>query len=298
MNRPLSILAATDFSPVARHAADRAARLAHEIGASLTLLHVLSGGALAELRLWLGAAGPGAEQQLRGDAESRLQQLAQTLQAARRVPVHTLLSSGQPFEDIGRQADAVNAAVVVAGARGKGFLRHLTVGTTAERLMRCSQRPLLLVRQNAHEAYRRVLVAVDFSPWSVPALAAAALVAPRAHRVLLSVFQVPFEDKLRFAGVDVSTVEHYRRHARFQAEQRVHALAHRVGLQPGQWEPCILEGDASRRIVEMEQEHDCDLVVLGKQGQSATADLLLGSVTKHVLAEGSSDLLVSTAQQA
>jgi nucleotide-binding universal stress UspA family protein len=35
--------------------------------------------------------------------------------------------------------------------------------------------------------------------------------------------------------------------------------------------------------------------VLGKHGQSATADLLLGSVTKHVLAEGSADVLVSTA---
>ena len=37
-----SILAATDFSAPARHAADRAARLAHETGARLTLLHVLS----------------------------------------------------------------------------------------------------------------------------------------------------------------------------------------------------------------------------------------------------------------
>ena len=45
MNRPLSILAATDFSAVARHAADRAARLAHETGAPLTLVHVLPGGA-------------------------------------------------------------------------------------------------------------------------------------------------------------------------------------------------------------------------------------------------------------
>ena len=48
------------------------------------------------------------------------------------------------------------------------------------------------------------------------------------------------------------------------------------------------------RIVENEQSHDCDLVVLGKHGQSATVDLLLGSVTKHVLAEGNADVLVST----
>ena len=72
----------------------------------------------------------------------------------------------------------------------------------------------------------------------------------------------------------------------------------RSGLKPGDWEPCIVEGEASQRIVEHEQGKDCDLVVLGKHGQSATEDLLLGSVSKHVLAEGSTDVLVSTAREA
>jgi nucleotide-binding universal stress UspA family protein len=49
------ILAAVDFSPGARHAAERAARLARETGAELTLMHVLPGDQLAALRRWLGA---------------------------------------------------------------------------------------------------------------------------------------------------------------------------------------------------------------------------------------------------
>ena len=54
----------------------------------------------------------------------------------------------------------------------------------------------------------------------------------------------------------------------------------------------------SIRLVELEREHGCDLVVLGKHGVSATQDLLLGSVTRHVLAEGRADVLVSTAHPA
>ncbi len=69
------------------------------------------------------------------------------------------------------------------------------------------------------------------------------------------------------------------------------------GLTPSDWEPCIVEGEASLRIIEHEQEKDCDLIVLGKHGQSATEDLLLGSVTKHVLAEGSTDVLASTTRE-
>ncbi|MCY1553183.1 Universal stress protein family protein [compost metagenome] len=128
------------------------------------------------------------------------------------------------------------------------------------------------------------------------AVTVARRVAPHARLVLLNAFQVPFEDKLHYAGVDAATIDHYRVQARAEAVQRVNELAAQAGLKPGQWEACVIEGEASQRIVEQEQERDCDLVVLGKHGQSATEDLLLGSVTKHVLAEGSTDVLVSTSK--
>jgi nucleotide-binding universal stress UspA family protein len=290
-----TILAATDFSAHARHAADRAARLAHETGARLTLLHAVSGSALAELRQWLGA-GHAGEQHLIAETRHGLEQAAADLAAARRVAVHTHLGTGAAADCIGQQADALNADLLVLGARGSGFLRRLVLGTTAERLLRRTTRPLLVVRQTAHEPYRRVLVALDFSPWSAQALRLARHVAPHARPVLLSAFQVPFEEKLRFAGVDAATVDHYRTQARALATQRLYAAAHEAGLGPGHWDARILEGDASQRILEQEQESDCDLVVVGKHGQSAAEELLLGSVTKHVLDEGSADVLVSTAQ--
>jgi nucleotide-binding universal stress UspA family protein len=290
------VLAATDFSPAARHATERAARVARETGGALALLHVLPGSSLADLRQWLGP-GHALEQQLQADALAQLQQAAQVLQRERGVPVRTLQASGIAFEEIAREAEREDAAVMVLGARGMGFLRRLVLGSTSERLLRRSTRPLLVVRQMPHEPYRRALVAIDFSPWSVAAVQAVRRLAPGARLLLLSVFQVPFEDKLRFAGVDAATIEQYRRQARALALQRLQSMAQQAGLQAGEWEPQVAEGDASMRIVEAEQALDCDLVVLGKHGLSATEELLLGSVTKHVLAEGSADVLVSTARQ-
>jgi nucleotide-binding universal stress UspA family protein len=289
------ILVATDFSAPARHAADRAARLAHETASPLTLMHVHAGESLARLRQWLGA-GNAPEQQLRQDAQRRLRELADELHAARRVDVSTHDAAGPVVDEILQRAETLDAGLLVLGARGEGYLRRLVLGTTSERLMRRTARPLLVVRQSAHERYRRVLVTVDFSPWSARALATARRVAPHAHLVLTTVFQVPFEDKLHFAGVEAATIDRYRSQARVEATQCLHALAQAAGLKPASWQAGIVEGDASLRIVEQEQEHDCDLVVLGKHGQSAAVDLLLGSVTKHVLAEGSADLLVSTAR--
>lgn len=297
MSTLTAILAATDFSAPARHAADRAARLAHETGAALTLMHAMPAQPLEELRQWLGAQRE-AERQLLAQADEELRRLADELAAARRVTVATHLAIGAVLDEIGREADALDADLLVLGARGTGFLRRLVLGTTSERLLRRTTRPLLVVRATPHEPYRRALVALDFSPWSAHAISLAHRVAPHARLVLLSAFQVPFEEKLHFAGVDAATIGRYRQQARAAATQKLHTAAQAAGLKAGDYDAVVVEGDASQRIVEQEQEHDADLVVLGKHGQSAAEDLLLGSVTKHVLAEGSTDVLVSTARAA
>jgi hypothetical protein len=90
-----------------------------------------------------------------------------------------------------------------------------------------------------------------------------------------------------------ATIDLYRNKARAEARQRLNELAHKVGLSPRKWEPCVVEDDASMRIFENEQSHDCDHVVRGKHRQSTTADLLLSSMTKHAMAEGRTDRLVS-----
>lgn len=297
MNPTAPILVATDFSAPSRHAADRAARLAQETGAPLSLMHVTPGGTLHELRQWLGT-GHAMEAALRDEARRQLQALADELVAHRGLGVRTVEAAGPVLESIDDEARRLGAGLLVVGARGAGFLRRLVLGTTSERLVRRASCPVLVVRQSAHERYRRALVAVDFSPWSAQALQVASRVAPEARLVLLSAYQVPFREKLDFAGVDAATIDHYRQQAQLQAVQGVHGLAAALGVRPGHYDAVVIEGEASQRIVEQEQEFDCDLVVLGKHGRSATEDLLLGSVTQHVLAEGSADVLVSTATAA
>jgi nucleotide-binding universal stress UspA family protein len=105
---------------------------------------------------------------------------------------------------------------------------------------------------------------------------------------------VPFEGRLQFAGVDMATIEQYRADARDGARRRLEDFATRTGLAQGSWETCVVEAEAPRAIVEQAQGQHCDLIVLGKHGSSATQDLLLGSVTRQVLAEGTTDVLVST----
>jgi nucleotide-binding universal stress UspA family protein len=204
--KPLArILAATDLSAPARQAVARAFRVAAETGAELTVLHVLSQGALEQLRRLLGSASATVEQRLMDEARQRLALLTAELGPQHGISAAIALASGRVLSAILDQADARDADLVVVGARGEDYLGRLLIGTTSERLLRRSLRPMLVVKQFPHEAYRRVLVPVDFSPWSRQAIRLARAIAPGAELILLHAFEAPFESKLRYAGVEENT---------------------------------------------------------------------------------------------
>ena len=202
------------------------------------------------------------------------------------------LEPGMAASAVPRCADTIDADLILLGAHGKGFLQRFLLGSTVSRLLRKSKCPVLVVKEPCRAPYRRVLVAVDFSPGSELAVRIAPEVAPGADIVLVHVFEVPFEGKLHYAGVSEEVIHKYRIEARERALQRVHGMAKVADLSATDCMARVLHGDATRQIVSEEENYDCDLIVMGKHGTSVTEELLLGSVTKHVLAESRSDVLV------
>ncbi|MDP2065096.1 MAG: universal stress protein [Burkholderiaceae bacterium] len=287
-----NILVATDLSSPARHAARRAAQVASASRASLTVIHVAGGSVLGELQRWLGQDSA-TETALLETAQHTLQTLSESLGGHMVQPVHQEVARGPVVDRIIDVANRVAAGLIVIGAHGTGYLRRLALGSTAERLLRRSRRPVLVVRQTPHEPYQRVLVPVDFSSSTNAAIELARQVAPDTPLVLLHVWSVPYEGKLRFAGVSQLTIDHYRRSAREEALQKMHQLADSHQLAVDEWTPCVMEGDVTLQISEQEQEHDCDLVVIGKHGHHFVEELLLGSVTQRVLADAQCDVLVT-----
>ena len=288
-----TLLVATDLSAPARHAAMRAALLAHATGARLELLHVIEGSALDRLHHLLGNQARAVAERLLNEARQALAQLAAEIGAPLGISPGVHLSTGPVLQEITAQADALDADLLVVGARGAGFMRHLLLGTTAERLLRKTLRPLLLVRQVPYRPYRRVLVPVDFSPWTQRSIRIARAVGQEAEIILFNAFEVPFEGKLRFAGVAEDEILRYRAAAEREARENLHQAAQAAGLKEGEARLLTVHGEASTRILEAEEEQGVDLIVMGKHGTGVTEELLLGSVTKHVLAEARCDVLVA-----
>lgn len=293
MTASIHILASTDLSAPSRHAMGRAFHLAAETGAQITLLHVLQQSAIDELKKLFEQESGEIVENIRAQARDTLSQLAADLGQTCGISAAIHLASGNVLHTIVEHAEAIDAGLLVIGAQGEGFLRHLVLGTTASRLLRLTMRPILLVKQAPHEPYRRVLVPVDFSPASAVALRLARALAPQAHIVLLHAFEAPFEGKLAYAGVAKEIIEYYRTSMKLETQQHLRALAATAGLSSQETTLLALHGDISQHILEQEQKQDCDLIIMGKHGSDMVEDFLLGSVTKHVLHSSQGDVLVT-----
>ncbi len=291
--KPHRLLAVTDLSAPARHAVERAAMLSGETGASLDLFHVANLAPLEKLRKLVRNAPKDMEQRVLDIARKKLDELAEDLLKRYGLSVGRHVTSGALLTELVNETDKCKPDLVVCGARGESFVRHMLLGSTAERMLSRTRYPILVVKQVAHESYRTVLIPVDFSSSSLRAIENARSIAPLAKILLMHSFDPVFEGHLRYACVDDVAIERYRNLARQEAISNLHELAKNSGLPEDKVRFVAINGDPGFRIIEQEQEMNCDLIVMGKHGENMVEELLLGSVTKRVLSESQCDVLVS-----
>lgn len=284
-----TIIAATDFSDEARYAVERAAVVATEQRAHLSLLHVMSSSALNDLRK-LFQAPTDAEDKLIDDARCMLNEVAADISVKTGLMGSTDVKTGQAQTEI--LAATEFADLLVLGAHGGNSLHDLVLGTTAERLLSTCKRPILVTKCPPTTQYQRVIVPVDFSSYSAPALTMASRIAPNARIMILHVFRVPFEGRLRIVGASENDIHRYCEEEQQAAEKRICELIRESHIDADRISYAVERGDPSPVILAKAKELLSDLIVIGKHGRSWFEDLFLGSVTHHVLARSECDVLV------
>ncbi|HET8746969.1 MAG TPA: universal stress protein [Ramlibacter sp.] len=290
-----TVLAATDFSADAACAAQRAAQLAREHGAALRLVHVVEPDFLLALRDLVDTHRD-LQASVRDQAGIELAAAVQALQqGSPGVQVTPVVREGRVLQELGSEEQ--QADVLVLGARGSHALRELALGTTADRLLRTATRPLLVVRQPPAGPYARVLVLADLEPPSAAALAFAARLAPAASLRLLHAVDLPFEGKLRLAGVGEEEIAAWRARTAAHAHDALERMCDASG-QRLRTIVSVQEGDVCRVFLQALEDLRPDLVVVAREHHAPLSDLLLGSVTRVVLAEASCDVLVVPASGA
>ena len=146
MNEFKHVLVPVDFSESSARALDVAVDLAARYGASLTLVHA------CETPVYgYSPAGAIPFDYLTPLQDAAGRELREALAAihARCPDARALLRSGVPADEILATAAERGADLIVMGTHGRRGIRHMLLGSVAERVVRASPVPVLTVRDRA-----------------------------------------------------------------------------------------------------------------------------------------------------
>ena len=135
------ILCPVDFSEPSEVAVDFAVELAAKFGAEVHLVHVYQ---LPVYALPDGAmmAGPEFTTKVTTELQKALAELAAKFAP---LKLETHLVEGVPYRETVRMTEELGADLVVVGTHGRTGLRHLLLGSVAERVVRSSKVPVITV---------------------------------------------------------------------------------------------------------------------------------------------------------
>jgi nucleotide-binding universal stress UspA family protein len=247
-------------------------------------LHILS---IADVRLlegpWLadlsGMTGAQPFQalapQMREIYESKAQMVvSRAAEAAKKQDVlcHTEVRTGRLVDEI-LQAE-LNVELVVMGQRGEGFeITGEWLGTNVERVVRKSIKPCL-VTPGEFRPVQNILIAYDGSEHANHALYAA-LDLTKALKAKLTILAVE--------GTNDEEEKSWRL-------KEASDIAEKQGVKAA---PLVVHGSPEEKILEVASDQKIDLIVMGAYGHTRLRELVLGSVTNHVIRKSSVPVLLT-----
>lgn len=183
-----------------------------------------------------------------------------------------VVKEGNPARTIAETATATGARLIIVG-RGKHHgLDRIVGGESVLRILQLGDTPVLAVQPGLTSPPRRVVIATDFSPFSLyAAQVAMTIIAPDATVWLLHVGP-PLDE----------TVPYLHEHASTYRKMAAAGFAQMRGVLSGdhvRFEDVLLTGTASDEMIKFIGEQRADLVVSATHGYGFLRRMILGSVS-------------------
>lgn len=276
------ILVGVDFSERSDRAEAQAFNLAERAGAEIVVAHVID----EDLPPRVAAA---AEAEARDRAGALLERGRKAI-----VPCRVTTARGEPHIELPRVARETGADLVVLGAHRKSPERNAFIGTTADRILRAHDIPVLVVRNAIARDYKSAMAAIDFAAGDMEPLAALTSLELAAPDRVYAVFGVETEKmrKLKKEAASFARLEEAFANEMAKLSQEAGKLAASAALDPSRVvvKPLLL--NAPDLIFEAAREAKADLIVVGSRRKGADHNRIIGSVSESVLRRAEIDVLV------
>jgi nucleotide-binding universal stress UspA family protein len=147
------ILVPVDFSDFSAKAVEYALAFAGQFDSHLILLHVVEPAVYPESTMLVASALDDLNHDLMQVAQQKLSELRRD-SIGERAPSELLVRFGRAFTEIATAAVDLEVDLIILATHGYTGLKHVLLGSTAERVVRHAPCPVLTVRDPEHEFLR------------------------------------------------------------------------------------------------------------------------------------------------
>jgi universal stress protein A len=222
--------------------------------------------------------------------------IAAKLLRAKGIQVTTAVELGSPKSKILDTAEAWHADLIVLGSHGRTTLDRFLTGNLPDSILRHAHCSVELVRIPgrvkgskspsgvAKSKFRRILLAIDDSKFSEAALRMLIeQMRPQETevRVLQVVEPLPLLVVRDMGGYDADMEKLWEARTE-QAEKLVAKFAEILHFKGLKASTAVVQGDPKAKIVEVAEQWNAGLIVLGSLGRTGLARFLTGSVSEAV----------------
>ena len=276
------LLLATDFSTRSDRALRRAALIADKSGAAITLLHVIDD----DQPKYLIDRHHQAAAMLLEDAVKTIRQFD-------RVEADMNIMTGDVASSIVQVAEEIDAAMIVVGPYRRK-LKNIFIGTTAERTIERSDRPVLMANGMPSGVYERTFLALDLDDASRSAVRAARALGliEGTEVTAMHAFDAPAAGMMRRAMEVPDAIDHYVAGEEAQARPKVEEFLAELDVRPELLLLRPIEAVPAQSILACAEAENAELVVVGANRRRGAERLLLRSVATEILRQADCDVLV------
>jgi nucleotide-binding universal stress UspA family protein len=279
------VLVPVDFSDASRKAVTYGLTLAGQFKASLILAHIVPESSALLYAIPTQLLEIEKEQYAKAAAEIR--NLVPTEYAAK-VNLQTIVKTGNIEQELLGIVRDESIDVVVMGTHGRRRLSRWFIGSVTEHMLRHVPVPVLTVSHVESEkhaiglaALNRILYATDLSESSSIGLKYATELARGAGAGLTVMHVVDDEDRMLWGPAVIARLDRTKLAA--ELRQKLDDFVKQEKAPGVEIETLIVEGKPFRKILEIAENRNIDVIVLNLQSKSMVERALLGSTAERVV---------------